>query len=149
MSSSPKDQQTTDTDEVSEVEQNLADPGGMLSVAREAQGISIARIARELGLTESAVKALEANKHDRFPAGIYVRGYIKNYCKILELNPDNIMEMLEEFITLNGTLGSHGSSYDPLGEFGRGNKEKSPFIVPVILALLALAAYTLYRVFWS
>lgn len=147
MSSSSKE--FVDTEETAEAEEVLADPGGMLSIAREAQGISIARIARELGLTESAVKALEANKHDHFPAGIYVRGYIKNYCKVLELNPDNIMEMLEEFITRNGTLASHGSNYDPLGEFGRGSKKKSPFIVPVILAILALVAYTAYRVFWS
>lgn len=147
MSSSSKE--SVDTEETAEAEEVLADPGGMLSIAREAQGISIARIARELGLTESAVKALEANKHDHFPAGIYVRGYIKNYCKVLELNPDNIMEMLEEFITRNGTLASHGSNYDPLGEFGRGSKKKSPFIVPVILAILALVAYTAYRVFWS
>ena len=147
MSSSSKE--FVDTEETAEAEEVLADPGGMLSIAREAQGISIARIARELGLTESAVKALEANKHDHFPAGIYVRGYIKNYCKVLELNPDNIMEMLEKFITRNGTLASHGSNYDPLGEFGRGSKKKSPFIVPVILAILALVAYTAYRVFWS
>lgn len=149
MSRTTKDQGTNDVDEIAEVEEVLADPGGMLAIAREAQGISIDRIARELGLTESSVKALEANKHDRFPAGIYVRGYIKNYCKILELSSENIMEALEEFITRNGTLSSHGSNYDPLGEFGRGNKKKSPFIVPVILALLALAAYTLYRVFGS
>lgn len=139
------------TDKETELEESpaiLADPGAMLTVAREAQGISLDRVARELGLTESAVKALEANKHDKFPAGIYVRGYIKNYCKILGISADAVMEVLEEFITLNGTLGSLGSNYDPLGEFGREKKESRSFVIPILVVVLALAGYLVYRVFF-
>lgn len=123
----------------------LADPGAMLTVAREAQGISLDRVARELGLTESAVKALEANRHDKFPAGIYVRGYIKNYCKILGISTDAVMEVLEEFITLNGTLGSHGSNYDPLGEFGREKKKGQPLVIPAVVVVLLLVGFLVYR----
>ncbi len=144
MSSSDIDQKEELAQE--EPQAPLANPGAVLSVAREEQGITIARVARDLGLTESAVRDLEANKHGRFPAGIYVRGYIKNYCKILRLDISEVMEVLEEFVTLNGTLGSHGSNYDPLGEFAREKKKPSPLIIPIIVAILALAAYTIYRV---
>lgn len=145
MSTPEKDKEEELAQEVQQ-EAPLADPGGVLSAAREEQGITISRIARDLGLTESSVRNLEANKHDRFPAGIYVRGYIKNYCKLLSLDTVEVMEILEEFITLNGTLASHGSNYDPLGEFGREKKKRSPLIIPIIIAILALAAYTIYRV---
>lgn len=131
MSAPEKDKEEELAQEVQQ-EAPLADPGAVLTAAREEQGITISRVARDLGLTESAVRDLEANKHDRFPAGIYVRGYIKNYCKILSLDIDQVMEVLEEFITLNGTLGSHGSNYDPLGEFGREKKKRSPLIIPII-----------------
>ena len=128
-------------------EKPLADPGTMLVEAREAQGITISRMARDLGLTESAVRQLEQNQYDKFPAGIYVRGYIKNYCKIVSLNHDEVMEVLEEFVTLNGTLASHGSNYDPLGEFAKKKKKMSPLIIPSVVAVLLLASYIAYRVF--
>jgi cytoskeleton protein RodZ len=149
MSVSEKDKEQEPEPELAkEVQQeaSLADPGAMLSAAREEQGITISRVSRDLGLTESAVRDLEANKHDRFPAGIYVRGYIKNYCKILSLDILEVMKVLEEFVTLNGTQGSHGSNYDPLGEFGLEKKKRPPLIIPIIIAILALAAYTIYRV---
>jgi|GEM_PF-2439663 cytoskeletal protein RodZ len=140
---------TTEADE-EEIESSgtpLADPGAMLVEAREAQGITISRMARDLGLTESAVRQLEQNLYDKFPAGIYVRGYIKNYCKVVSLNQEEVMEVLEEFITLNGTLASHGSNYDPLGEFANEKKKMAPLIIPSVIAVILLAAYIAYRVF--
>ena len=146
MSQKNKDQVTPEEEnQIDQPDKILADPGAMLTVAREAQGITIDRAARELGLTESAVRALEANQHDRFPAGIYVRGYIKNYCKILQLNPSTVMDVLEEFITLNGTLSSHGSNYDPSGELGREKKKSSPWIIPSVIVVLAVVAYVIYQ----
>ena len=125
----------------------LADPGAMLVEAREAQGITLARMARDLGLTESAVRQLEQNLYDKFPAGIYVRGYIKNYSQIVSLDHDEVMEVLEEFITLNGSLASHGSNYDPLGEFANEKKKLSPMIISSAVVILLLATYIAYRVF--
>lgn len=124
----------------------LADPGSMLVEAREAQGITVSRVARDLGLTETAVRQLEQNLYDKFPAGIYVRGYIKNYCKVVSLNHDEVMEVLEEFITLNGTLASHGSNYDPIGEYANKKKKLAPLIIPSVIAVLLFAAYITYRI---
>jgi cytoskeletal protein RodZ len=145
---SAEDNKTNASDEeIESSDKPLADPGAMLVEAREAQGITISRMARDLGLTESAVRQLEQNLYDKFPAGIYVRGYIKNYCKIVSLDHEQVMEVLEEFITLNGKLASHGSNYDPLGEFANEKKKLSPLIIPSVVAVLLLAAYILYRVF--
>ena len=142
-----KDKTADASEEIESSDKPLADPGAMLVAAREEQGITISRMARELGLTASAVRQLEQNLYDKFPAGIYVRGYIKNYCKVVSLNHEDVMEVLEEFITLNGTLASHGSNYDPIGEFANEKKKLAPLIIPSVVAVLLLAAYISYRIF--
>ena len=142
-----KDKTADASEEIESSDKPLADPGAMLVAAREEQGITISRMARELGLTASAVRQLEQNLYDKFPAGIYVRGYIKNYCKVVSLNHEDVMEVLEEFITLNGTLASHGSNYDPIGEFANEKKKLAPLIIPSVVAVLLLAAYITYRIF--
>lgn len=143
--SSAKTTETEIEETVEASEKPLADPGGMLLQAREAKGISLSRLARDLGLTESAVRQLEQNLYDKFPAGIYVRGYIKNYSKLVSLDVDEVMDVLDEFVTLNGTLASHGSNYDPLGEFAREKKKMSPLIIPSVVVLVLLGAYIIYR----
>lgn len=144
---SAEDKTVNALEEIESSGRPLADPGAMLVAAREEQGITVSRMARELGLTESAVRQLEQNLYDKFPAGIYVRGYIKNYCKVISLNQEDVMEVLEEFITLNGTLASHGSNYDPIGEFANEKKKLAPLIIPSIVAVLLLVSYIIYRIF--
>ena len=74
----------------------LTDPGGKLREVREALGYSTERISRDLGLTESAIRDLENNNYDKFPAGIYVWGYLKNYCKLLDLPQQEILDAYAE-----------------------------------------------------
>lgn len=143
---SAEDNTENASEELESSSRPLADPGAMLVEAREAQGITVSRMARDLGLTESAVRQLEQNLYDKFPAGIYVRGYIKNYCKVVSLDHESVMEVLEEFITLNGTLASHGSNYDPIGEFANEKKKLAPLIIPSVVAVLVLASYIIYRI---
>mgnify|MGYP000379632154 CR=1 FL=1 len=71
-------------------------PGQRLRAEREAQGISQEDVARRLNLTVTFVQALEADEYERLPEATFVRGYIRNYARELELPADELAEAFSE-----------------------------------------------------
>ncbi len=68
-------------------------PGDVLSAERKRRGFSVADIASQLFLTEAQINALEADDYDKFPAAIFVTGYIRNYARLLDLPADPLVEL--------------------------------------------------------
>jgi len=63
-------------------------PGSKLAHAREAQDMSVADVARALRLGIKQVEALEANDYDKLPERTFVRGFVRNYARLVNLDPD-------------------------------------------------------------
>jgi cytoskeleton protein RodZ len=66
-------------------------PGVRLAEARQAQNLSAADVARQLKLSVSQVEALEAGRYDQLPGPIFVRGFIRNYARIVKLDPEGLV----------------------------------------------------------
>ncbi len=62
--------------------------GQELVRAREAAGITAETIQRELRLTSAVVKAIEAGDIQAIGQPVFARGYIRAYCKRVELDAD-------------------------------------------------------------
>src|SRR5258706_9374755 len=65
-----------------------ADAPGTLLAAREAQSLSVADVARQLKLSVHQVEALEAGEYHRLPGPVFVRGFIRNYARLLKVDPE-------------------------------------------------------------
>lgn len=63
-------------------------PGATLKQARKERGLSVAEVAEQLHLTESAIRSLERDQYDDLPGVTFVRGYIRSYAKLLGLDAD-------------------------------------------------------------
>lgn len=74
------------------VEIDTMKPGARLHYAREQKNLSIQHVADRLYLDNSVIKALEADNYESLPSSIFVRGYLRNYAKVLEIPPDAILE---------------------------------------------------------
>lgn len=70
--------------------------GTLLYKAREAIGLSIADVASVLHISEAYVDALEHDQYDLLPAAIYVKGYIRNYAKLLQVDSDELILAYEQ-----------------------------------------------------
>ncbi|RKZ77946.1 MAG: hypothetical protein DRR16_28680 [Candidatus Parabeggiatoa sp. nov. 3] len=70
-------------------------PGVRLRHVREKNKWSVKHIADRLFLDVHVIEALEADNYDGLPPTIFVRGYLRNYAKLLELSPESIMESFE------------------------------------------------------
>lgn len=65
--------------------------GAKLAREREAQGMSIVDVARALRLSVKQVESLEADQLDRLPGRTFVRGFVRNYARLLNLDPDQLV----------------------------------------------------------
>lgn len=62
--------------------------GEALRRAREAQGLSLGDVARQLKLSVRQVEALERGEIDGFSSLVFVRGFLRNYAKLVQVELD-------------------------------------------------------------
>jgi len=70
-------------------------PGAVLSQARRARQLSLVEAASRLKLPRATIEHIEADRFDRI-APIYRRGYIVNYARMVELDPQPLLEQMGE-----------------------------------------------------
>lgn len=79
-------------------DQGMLFPGQRLRAEREARGISQEDAANRLNLTVTFLQALETDDYDRLPEPTFVRGYIRNYARELDLPADELVSVFSEIM---------------------------------------------------
>ena len=69
--------------------------GSLLKDARNKQGASVDDIAEQLHLRPCIVHDIEANKFDEIASAIYVKGYVKNYARLVEVDNEALQTCIE------------------------------------------------------
>jgi cytoskeleton protein RodZ len=64
--------------------------GQTLAAERERQGLSRADVAQRLHMSAYQVEALENGDFKRLPQGTFLRGFVRNYAKLLGLAADDV-----------------------------------------------------------
>jgi cytoskeleton protein RodZ len=68
--------------------------GALLRAAREAAGLSVDAVAQQLKLAPRQVKAIEDGEFAQLPGRTFVRGFVRNYARLLRLDPDPVLGAL-------------------------------------------------------
>ena len=74
----------------------LQTPGQRLAEARAGQNLAAADVARQLKLSLWQIEALEAGRYQQLPGPIFVRGFIRNYARIVKLDPEELLRTAGE-----------------------------------------------------
>jgi cytoskeleton protein RodZ len=69
--------------------------GQQLRAAREARGLTVADVAKAIKLGRRQVESIEADDWPSLPGTTIIRGFVRNYARLLELNPDLLMSALD------------------------------------------------------
>ena len=69
--------------------------GGYLRAAREAKGLSVAEVAKMLKLSARQIESLEADDWQRLPCTTIIRGFVRNYARLLDINVEPLMGELD------------------------------------------------------
>ncbi|MGE5526390.1 MAG: helix-turn-helix domain-containing protein [Rhodospirillaceae bacterium] len=69
--------------------------GETLVAARQAQNLSVIDVANRLKLSVQQVEALEQGAYDRLPGAVFVRGFMRNYARLLKLDPEAMVRAVD------------------------------------------------------
>ena len=77
--------------------------GEHLRVRREEKDISLKDVARATKISTGVLQALENDQYDDFPPEVYVRGFIRSYCRYVGLDETESLRLYEEAAAENRT----------------------------------------------
>lgn len=70
-------------------------PGMMLRAARERAGLSVGDVAARLRMGVRQVDALERGDYTALPTGTFLRGFVRNYAKAVNVDGEQAIRLLE------------------------------------------------------
>lgn len=73
--------------------------GAGLRRAREAKGMSTQDVGSRLRLMSRQVEAIEAEEFAKLGPPVFARGFVRNYAKLLGLNPEELLEQMTRIKT--------------------------------------------------
>ena len=73
-----------------------ATPGACLRDARVALGMSIADVAQSIKFSPRQIETIERNEFESLPGATFVRGFIRSYAKLLRLDDQTLLAMLDK-----------------------------------------------------
>lgn len=120
-------------------ERESVPPGVRLAEARQAQNLAAADVARQLKLSVWQVEALEAGRYQQLPGPIFVRGFIRNYARIVKLDPEELLRTAGDSLPQQATRPETPPSRDipfPTTEAARWPKYAAAAVV--IFGVLAV-----------
>src|SRR6266849_5269585 len=119
-------------------ENNAKPVGQMLGAERERQGLSRLDVAQRLHMSAHQVEALESGDYMRLPQGTFLRGFVRNYAKLLGMPADSVLPLLAESAPGAKRPGivvpTQNIRFDPLGE-----RLSNPYVKAGAIAFVAIA----------
>ncbi|KAB2927810.1 MAG: helix-turn-helix domain-containing protein [Dechloromonas sp.] len=120
--------------------------GQQLAAARQARGLELADISQALKLGVRQVEALESGNWHALPGQTFIRGFVRNYARLVGVDATPLMAMLDDVLEKPaGNLvvpPSHQGAMPQVG--GQGVKrDRAVVVVGALLVVLAALAYFL------
>lgn len=69
--------------------------GSLLREAREAKGLSLAEAHEGTRINTRFLEALENGQYDLLPTQVHIKGYLRNYARFLDLDPEPLLTRYE------------------------------------------------------
>ncbi len=111
--------------------------GETLRRQREALGLSVSEVANSLKLNPRQVEALESGRFDQLPGAAFTRGFLRNYARLLKIDPAPLLAGLQASVTSETVeLSPASNAQGDMPQVGRGRFRRS--VIPGVLAALAL-----------
>ncbi|OQA32812.1 MAG: Cytoskeleton protein RodZ [Betaproteobacteria bacterium ADurb.Bin341] len=118
--------------------------GSRLRSAREAKGLSISDVAETLKLGAGQVEALENNHWQALPGLTFIRGFVRNYGRLVGLDPEQLMQELKATLDIKRPdlvlpESTHVAMPEPAGRV-----QKRDYALPSLGLVLVILAVLIY-----
>ena len=123
--------------------ESMTSVGQQLQTARLAKGLSADEVAKALKLSPRQVVAMEDDDWSSLPCNTIIRGFVRNYARLLGLNADSLMGQLDPLTLPQGpelemTVGT------PVSMPAEGRVDRRDFarvLSGLLVLVLAVSAY--------
>jgi hypothetical protein len=109
--------------------------GHILREAREARGFTLPQAQAKTRINLKFLEALENGDYGVLPTAVHVRGYLRNYARFLNLDPEPLLERYEVGQSQPAVAASAPASNGAGGASPLSPREDQPFFVPANLEL--------------
>lgn len=117
--------------------------GEALRMARQRRGLEVEEVARQLRMSSRQVTALEADEFVSLPSPTFTRGFIRNYARLLEVEPEPLLAKYSGMLpasTTGASISLHSEDIPIL--VGSRNIWISYLIASIVLGIAAGAWWT-------
>ena len=130
--------------------------GESFRTARESQGLSLSDVADRIHIRSLYLAAIEAEDWVAIGPAVYVRGFIRNYARFLQLDPDAAVAAFNGTATrtaANAAVSTPGARVEPSRSgLSRGRpavpkRGPSPGAIVGVIVALALVAFVAFQYF--
>lgn len=70
--------------------------GAMLAEARARLGLELEAVAQQLKIGVKQVAALELDDYGKLPGPLFVRGFLRNYARLLQIDPELLLDAYQQ-----------------------------------------------------
>ena len=128
--------------------------GQQLRAAREGRNMSLADAAQALKLGPRQVEALEAEDWKSLPGNTMIRGFVRNYARLLNIDAEALMRALDAAqLQQKAQLEASAGTTASLPRSGRRRAERRDYLAVlsglVLLGLAVLAYFFVPADFWQ
>ena len=121
--------------------------GEILKRTRESRNLTVGTVNRETKISINVIRALEQDDLDSFSSETYLKGFLRNYAKYLELDPDQLWSMLNR---QKGSVPDGKGTFWDIEEAVREEKLKSPkivqrIVVPILIIVIVVLTFLFIR----
>ncbi len=117
-----------------------ADFGARLKAAREAKKMAVADVAAKLKLTARQIEALEEEHFSHLPSEVFVRGFVRNYARLVGIEPDSLIVPVNVQAEVSETITAPNAGLD-VGSSGLRRWLVYPMIAVAVFLVLVAGLY--------
>lgn len=110
-------------------------PGTRLRKAREARGLSHEDVAARLHMSVTYVKAIDADDYERLPETAFVKGYMRNYARLVGVPADEVANLFQQMVDEER---AHGGADEPAPSMAQQPTGKIRHVMVVAAIVLVL-----------
>lgn len=124
---------------------SLNSVGHLLRNARLAKKLSMEDVARQLRLSVQQIDAIEREDYEKLPGRTFLRGFIRNYANLVQLDPLPLLRMLPESTRIISTHENTPFKNTQISfSSQRKNSKNNPLAIISIVFIVIVAIYFLF-----
>lgn len=120
--------------------------GHLLRRARIMRNMSVDDVSRQLRLSIQQVEAIENEDFEKLPGKTFLRGFIRNYANLVQLDPMQLLQLLPESTRIISTYERTPFKDKKLSfSSSRENSGNNPLVIAIVLVVIILGAYFIFE----